>query len=92
MKTVINIKTDLEVKNTAQELARELGLSLSAVVNAYLKQFVRTKEVYFSSVPRMSVALENLLGDVEKDIKAGRNLSRAISSEEELKKYLTSNE
>ncbi|MDP3955186.1 MAG: hypothetical protein Q8Q15_02375, partial [bacterium] len=72
----------------AQELAKELGLSLSAVVNAYLKQFVRTKEVYFSSVPRMSTALENLLGDVEKDMKAGRNLSRAISSEEELKRYL----
>ncbi len=90
MKTVINIKTDWEVKKTAQELAKELGLSLSAVVNAYLKQFVRTKEVYFSSVPRMSATLENLLGEVEKDIKADRNLSKAISSEEELKKYLAS--
>lgn len=90
MKTVINIKTDWEVKKTAQELAKELGLSLSAIVNAYLKQFVRTKEVYFSSVPRMSAALENLLGDVEKDIKAGRDLSIAISSEKELKKYLAS--
>lgn len=90
MKTVINFKTDWEVKKTAQELAKELGLSLSAIINAYLKQFVRTKEVYFSSAPRMSTVLENLLGDIEKDVKAGRNLSTAISSEKELKKYLAS--
>lgn len=90
MKTVINIKTDLEVKKTAQELAKELGLTLSAIVNAYLKQFIRTKEVYFSNVPRMSTALENLLGEVEKDIKGDRNLSSSISSEKELRKHLSS--
>lgn len=90
MKTVINVKTDWEVKKTAQQLAKELGLSLSAIVNAYLKQFIRTKEVYFSNAPRMSVALENLLGNVEKDIRVNRNLSLEISSESELEKYLSS--
>lgn len=90
MKTVINVKTDWEVKKTAQELAKELGLSLSAIVNAYLKQFIRTREVYFSNAPRMSVALENLLGNIEKDIRINRNFSPEVSSESELKKYLTS--
>jgi len=49
MKTLINIKTDRDVKISAQKLAKELGLSLSAVVNAYLKaNLFATKAVNFS--------------------------------------------
>ena len=51
-KVLINIKVDREVKEKAQEIARELGFSLSAIVNAYLKQFIRTREVHFSLVER----------------------------------------
>ena len=51
-KTLISIKVDKEVKEKAQEIARELGFSLSAIVNAYLKQFIRTREVYFSLLER----------------------------------------
>ena len=45
---VINIKTQPEVKAQAQKVARDLGLSLSALINAFLKQFVKTKKVTFS--------------------------------------------
>jgi len=51
-KTLISIKVDKEVKEKAQEIARELGFSLSAIVNAYLRQFIRTREVYFSLLER----------------------------------------
>ncbi|MBI4118716.1 MAG: type II toxin-antitoxin system RelB/DinJ family antitoxin, partial [Parcubacteria group bacterium] len=51
MKTVINIKTDKDVKKNAQGVAEELGLSLSAVINAYLRQFVRNKEIHFTAAP-----------------------------------------
>lgn len=90
MKTVINVKTDKEVKKDAQKVAGDLGLSLSAVINAYLKQFVRNKEVYFSLIPRMSPELEKLLGKIEGDIEKKRNISPSISSERELKNYLSS--
>ncbi len=46
--SVINIKTDAKVKAQAQAIAKELGFSLSAVVNAYLRQFVKTKTINFS--------------------------------------------
>jgi len=62
MKTVINIKTDKEIKISAQKLAKEMGFSLSAVINAHLRQFIRNKEIYFSISPQMSPGLENLLG------------------------------
>ena len=90
MKTVINIKTDREVKKDAQKIAGDLGLSLSAVINAYLKQFVRNKEVYFGLTPHMSPELEKLLGKIEGDIEKKRNVSSSISSEQELKNYLSS--
>ena len=46
--TVINIKTDSKVKKEAQKVAADLGLSLSGVINGFLKQFIRTKTVIFT--------------------------------------------
>ena len=90
MKTVINIKTEKETKTNAQKLAKKMGLSLSAIINAYLKQFVRNKEAYFSIAPKMTPELENLLGSVEFDIQRNKNISRVLSSKKELKKYFAS--
>lgn len=45
---VINIKIDPPTKKRAQELAREMGFGLSTLLNAYLKQFIKYKTVYFS--------------------------------------------
>ncbi len=90
MKTAINIKADKEVKKNAQKVADELGLSLSAVINAYLKQFVRNKEIHLTVAPRMSAELEELLGRVEQDVRNKRNLSPIFSSAKEMDRYLKS--
>ena len=68
MKTVINIKTDKEIKEKAQKLAHELGVPLSTLVNAYLRQFIRTREFSFSLAYSMSPELEKIIDEVEKDI------------------------
>jgi addiction module RelB/DinJ family antitoxin len=90
MKTLINIKADKGIKEDAQKIAADLGFSLSAVVNAYLRQFVRNKEVYFGLSPKMSSGLEKLLGEVEKDIKKNKNISPVLTSKREIKEYLSS--
>lgn len=90
MKTVINIKADRDIKIKAKKIAEELGLSLSAVINAYLKQFVRNKSVYFSATPSMSKELEDILGGIDRDIKRKKNLSSVISDSKELNRYLSS--
>lgn len=46
---VINIKTDTKTKSEAQKLAEEMGLTLTAVINRYLKHFVKTKSVTFNA-------------------------------------------
>jgi addiction module RelB/DinJ family antitoxin len=48
MTVTINVKTDKKTKEEAQRMAADLGFSLSGVINASLKQFVRTGEVYVS--------------------------------------------
>ena len=40
-KTVLNVKTDKDVKEKAQHVAKELGLPLSTVVNAFLKAYLK---------------------------------------------------
>ncbi len=45
---MINIKADKDIKKKAQKVARDLGLPLSTVINAYLREFIRTKEVHFA--------------------------------------------
>jgi len=90
MKTIINIKADKDTKEKAQKIAKELGLPLSTIVNAYLKQFVRNKEVYFSSSPRMTGELESLIGFAETDLKKKKNISPEFDSPEEMDTYLDS--
>ena len=49
MKTsVLNIKIDPKVKDEAQKVADELGFTLSAIINASLKNLARSKTISFS--------------------------------------------
>lgn len=84
MKTIITLKTDKEVKETAKKLAKDLGLTLSAVVNASLRQFIRDSGVHFSKIPVMSPELERIIGKVEKDLKTGKNISPEFATGKEL--------
>lgn len=90
MKAIITLKTDREVKKTAQKLAEELGLTLSAVVNASLRQFIRDSGVHFSKSYVATPELEKTIEKAEKDRKAGRNISKIFNSAEELIESLNS--
>ena len=70
---VITIKTDRGVKTKAQEIVEDLGLSLSAVINGYLRQLIRTKTIIFSAAEEIPNAyMRKALKESEADIKAGR--------------------
>ncbi len=90
MQTVIHIRADKEIKKNAAEAAKELGLSLSDVINAALRNFIRTREVIFSNVPQMTPELEKFLGKVDEDIKHRRNLAGPFYNAKEMDEYLDS--
>jgi addiction module RelB/DinJ family antitoxin len=89
-KTTINIKADTEVKKRAQRVAESLGMPLSTVINAYLKQFIRTKEVHFFTEGRVKPEVRKRLDRLRKEALEGKNLSPAFESAEEAIRYLNS--
>ncbi len=75
MKTaVINIKIDAKTKKKAQKLAKEMGLSLSAVINGFLNTFVKNQAVSFGFGPveEPSEYLIKVLREAKEDEKKKR--------------------
>lgn len=89
-KTSINIKVDREVKKKAQKLAQDLGIPLSTIINAYLNQFVRTKEVYFYTGRKLKPNVKKRLDRLSKEAKEGKNTSPTFDSAKDAINYLNS--
>ena len=73
--TVINIRTQPDVKKAAQKVASDLGLNLSALINGFLKQLIKTKAINLKVSEEPSEYLINSIKEAEEDIKAGRVIS-----------------
>lgn len=72
---IVNVKVDPNIKRQAQKVAGEMGLSLSALVNGFLKHLVKTKTVTFSASEEPTPYLLRVLKESKEDIKAGRVIS-----------------
>ena len=70
-KTLITIKTEKTLKTAAQEVAGEIGISLGTLINIFLKQFVRTKEVNFSVSYKPTPYLLKAISKAEKEYAKG---------------------
>jgi addiction module RelB/DinJ family antitoxin len=73
--TSLHIKIEPAIKEQAQKTAEELGLSLSAVMKALLKQFIRTKHLSIGIREIPNEYLRQSLKQSEEDIKMGRVIS-----------------
>ncbi|MBU1164397.1 type II toxin-antitoxin system RelB/DinJ family antitoxin [Patescibacteria group bacterium] len=90
MKTIINIKSDRDIKEKAQKIAKNLGLPLSTLINAYLRQLIRNEEIHFSTAPMMTKELEETITIAMQDLKAKKNVSPTFSSKKVMNDYLDS--
>lgn len=72
--TVINFRTSKSLKAQAKEVAEKLGFSLSSLINAYLKQLVRTKKVSVSLDETPNAYLQGIIKQAEKDYQAGKGI------------------
>ncbi len=88
MKTIINIKADKEVKEQAVQTAKDMGLPLSTIVNAFLKKFITDQSITFTAPLKPSKRLAKILKQADKDIKAGRNLSPLFVNTKKMDDYL----
>ncbi len=85
-KTLLTVKTDKNLKEAAQRTAQALGFSLGTLVNAYLKQFIRTKEVSFEETYKPSEYLKWAIEESRKEYASGK--MKAYKNVKELKKAL----
>lgn len=80
MNTVLNVKIDPTLKHQAQAAAKALGLPISTVVAANLREFVRTRSITISDPPRLKPEVEAELLKISADAKKGINVSPSFDN------------
>lgn len=88
MKTVLNVKVDEKLKRDAQTAAKAIGLPISTVVSAGLREFVRTRSITISDEPRLKPEIEAELLAIEQDITKRKNLSPSFTNLEDARRWL----
>jgi antitoxin component of RelBE/YafQ-DinJ toxin-antitoxin module len=88
MKTILNVKTDVEVKEQAQSLAKHLGVPLSVVVNSYLKEFVRSGEFTLRREPKLRPEVAKRIEKAIAETEAGKNVSPMFKTAKEAMTWL----
>ncbi len=74
-KTVLNVKIDKDLKEQAQATAKSMGLPVSIVVSASLKEFVKTRSITINDEGELKPEVIKELLQISKDAKAGKNIS-----------------
>ena len=88
MITTLIFKIDKQLKEEAQQVAREMGLPLSAYLNEQLRGLVSTRQANFRAplVPNKKTAA--YLRRVLKDADKGRNMIGPFTSAKEMDAWL----
>ncbi len=83
-KTILNIKTDPQTKQQIKEFAAELGVPVSVIMNAQIKQMLRDRKILLSTELEPTPYLVKIMEQVEADLKTGKNITKTNSIEEAL--------
>lgn len=79
---IINIKTDPRLKKEIKGVAKELGLPVGTIINAYLRELVRERRVVFSAPPALNQRTKRLLETIDRDIRNKKNTDGPFSPKE----------
>ena len=82
MNTVISIRIDKHIKDEAVKVAKSAGVSLSTLVNSYLRQVIATRRIELYAPEPMNPKLEGLIAQVEAEL-ADRKVSNKFSNVDE---------
>jgi addiction module RelB/DinJ family antitoxin len=81
--TVLNVKIDKELKRQSQDVAKALGLPVSTLVTASLRDIVNRRSITISDEPRLKPEVEAELLKISVDAKRGINVSPEFTSADE---------
>lgn len=86
MQTILNIKTQKDLKEKAQSLASELGVPLTTVVNSYLRQFIRERKLVLEMEPKIKDSVMEKWRKIS--LEAGKTIPRKFTKAADLIAYL----
>ncbi len=69
--TTMSFKIDKDLKNKAQQTAKAIGVPLSTLINAYLKDLAATGRVELTVFEEMTPQMERIIEEVEGEIARG---------------------
>ena len=83
MNTVISVRIDKDIKDSAQEVANGTGIKLSTLISAFLRQVAATRRIEFYAPEVMTPKLDNLIAEVEAELQVGK-ISRKFTNADDL--------
>ena len=75
MKTMLSIKTEVSLKRAAQQIAKDIGVPLSTIVNAQLKSFIAERKLTLRAPEIPNAKTRKILDEAREDFRKGRNTS-----------------
>jgi len=88
MDTTITIKTKTALRAEAKKLADQLGITLTTVINAYLRQFVQERKFSVSAEPMPTKRKMAILEKISKEMDEGKNISGVFTDVDDLFNHL----
>lgn len=88
MDTTITIKTNRKLRIEAKKLAEKLGLTLTAIINASLRQFVQERKFTVSEYEMPTKEKIALWEKISKEMDEGKNCSGPFSDLDSLFNHL----
>lgn len=71
-RSILNVKVNPQTKEKAKEVAEGMGFSLSALVNAFLTQLIKTKSVEFHVDEVPAEFVRKILKQAQQNRKQGK--------------------
>lgn len=87
MKTILNVKVDKEEKEKAKQIAAQMGVPLSTIINAHLREFIRTREFSVKLEPRLKPAVEKEILRRSKEYHKNPKVAYSFNSATEARKF-----
>lgn len=69
--TILSLKTKKQVKELAQMRAKQLGIPLGTLVNAFLRNLGQTGEVHFTISEPITPKMAKIIEEMRAEISAG---------------------
>ena len=90
MQTMLHIKTDKKIRAQLTKIAKDNGLTVTALVNFTLRSLIKNPKIEPILYPEPNAKTQKRIAEALADFKTGRNISGPFNTAEELDQHFKS--